>query len=74
MPLNGGDVFAGYVIERLLGTGGMGQVYLAQHPRLPRHDALKILAVGSTADREFRARFIREAELAATLSHPHIVR
>jgi serine/threonine-protein kinase len=74
MPLNSGDVFAGYVIERLLGTGGMGEVYLARHPRLPRHDALKILAVGSTADREFRARFIREAELAATLSHPHIVR
>jgi serine/threonine-protein kinase len=73
MPLDSGEVFAGYVIERLLGTGGMGEVYLAQHPRLPRHDAIKILSVNSTADREFRARFIREAELAATLSHPHIV-
>jgi len=73
MPLNNGDVFAGYVIERLLGTGGMGEVYLAQHPRLPRHDALKILSVASAADEEFRARFIREAELAATLWHPHIV-
>jgi len=73
MPFNNGEVFAGYVIERLLGTGGMGEVYLAQHPRLPRHDALKILSVGSTADEEFRARFIREAELAATLWHPHIV-
>ena len=73
MPLNNGDVFAGYVIERLLGTGGMGEVYLAQHPRLPRHDALKILSVASAEDEEFRARFIREAELAATLWHPHIV-
>jgi serine/threonine-protein kinase len=51
----------------------MGEVYLAQHPRLPRHDALKILSLASTADEEFRARFIREAELAATLWHPHIV-
>jgi Protein kinase domain len=57
----------------LLGTGGMGEVYLAQHPRLPRQDALKILSLASTADEEFRARFNREAELAATLWHPHIV-
>ena len=73
MPLNNGEVFAGYVIQRLLGTGGMGEVYLAQHPRLPRHDALKILSSASTADEEFRARFNREAELTATLWHPHIV-
>jgi serine/threonine protein kinase len=73
MPFNNGEVFAGYVIERLLGTGGMGEVYLAQHPRLPRHDALKILSLAATADEEFRARFVREAELAATLWHPHIV-
>ena len=73
MPLNNGEVFAGYVIQRLLGTGGMGEVYLAQHPRLPRQDALKILSSAPTADEEFRARFIREAELAATLWHPHIV-
>lgn len=73
MPFNTGEVFAGYVIERLLGSGGMGEVYLAQHPRLPRQDALKILSVASTADDEFRARFTREAELAATLWHPHIV-
>ena len=73
MPLNSGAVFAGYVIQRLLGTGGMGEVYLAQHPRLPRQDALKILSMDSSADSEFRARFTREAELAATLRHPHIV-
>ncbi|MBW0013392.1 serine/threonine-protein kinase [Mycobacterium sp.] len=73
MPFNNGEIFAGYVIERLLGTGGMGEVYLAQHPRLPRQDALKILSLAATADDEFRARFSREAELAATLWHPHIV-
>src|ERR1700754_206639 len=73
MPLNNGEVFAGYVIQRLLGAGGMGEVYLAQHPRLPRQDALKILSSASTADEEFRARFNREGELAATLWHPHIV-
>jgi serine/threonine protein kinase len=73
MPFKNGEVFAGYVIQRLLGTGGTGEVYLAQHPRLPRHDALKILSLSATADEEFRARFNREAELAATLWHPHIV-
>lgn len=73
MPFNSGDVFAGYVIQRLLGTGGMGEVYLAQHPRLPRQDALKILTRDSAADGEFRTRFNREAELASTLRHPHIV-
>src|SRR3954452_3428540 len=73
MPFNNGEVFAGYVIQRMIGTGGMGEVYLAQHPRLPRQDALKILSSASTNDEEFRARFVREAELAATLWHPHIV-
>ncbi len=73
MPLHTGEEFAGYLIERLLGTGGMGEVYLAQHPRLPRRDALKILSPTPTADTEFRARFIREAEMAAALQHPHIV-
>src|SRR6201995_2112032 len=73
MPFDNGEVFAGYVIQRMLGKGGMGEVYLARHPRLPREDALKILSSASTNDDEFRARFTREAELAATLWHPHIV-
>ncbi len=74
MPLEAGQVFAGYTILRVLGSGGMGHVYLAAHPRLPREDALKVLPPELTADAEFRARFIREADLAAGLSHPHIVR
>jgi hypothetical protein len=51
----------------------MGEVYLARHPRLPRHDALKVLPLEVSADREFRERFHREADLAAALYHPHIV-
>src|SRR5580693_6994983 len=73
MPLNNGDVFAGYTIVRRLGSGGMGEVYLAQHPRLPRRDALKVLPATLTADREYRQRFSREADIAAELWHPHIV-
>ncbi len=65
--------FAGYSILRPLGSGGMAEVYLAKHPRLPRRDALKVLTKAMTADAEFRERFNREADLAATLWHPHIV-
>jgi serine/threonine-protein kinase len=68
-----GQAFAGYTIVRRLGAGGMGQVYLAQHPRLPRRDALKILPSNLTEDLEFRQRFNREANLAASLYHEHIV-
>ena len=73
MPLTSGQNFAGYTIIRLLGSGGMGEVYLAQHPRLPRRDALKLLPHDWSADAEYRARFNREADLASTLWHPHIV-
>jgi serine/threonine protein kinase, bacterial len=73
MPLDRGQVFAGYTIIRLLGSGGMREVYLAKHPRLPRHDALKVLPADVSANPEFRSRFNREADLAATLSNPHIV-
>jgi Protein kinase domain/TPM domain len=71
--LSEGQVFAGYTIIRRLGTGGMGQVYLAQHPRLPRRDAVKILPSELTANDEFRQRFNREADLAASLYNEHIV-
>lgn len=68
-----GEVIAGYTIVRSLGAGGMGEVYLGRHPRLPRNDALKVLSTAVSADDEFRQRFLREAEIAATLWHPHIV-
>jgi serine/threonine protein kinase, bacterial len=73
MSLAEGDVFAGYTVVRPLGAGGMGEVYLVQHPRLPRYDALKILPVQFTVDREYRERFNREADVVARLWHPHIV-
>ncbi|MFI1911620.1 protein kinase [Nocardia sp. NPDC020380] len=71
--MRSGDVFAGYVIERELGRGGMGSVYLAKHPRLPRMTALKLLNQEMFSDDEIRARFIREADLVAQLDHPNIV-
>ncbi|WAJ47411.1 serine/threonine-protein kinase [Mycobacterium sp. Aquia_216] len=68
-----GAVFAGFTIVRRLGAGGMGEVYLAQHPRLPRRDALKILPGELTDNLEFRQRFNREADHAASLYNEHIV-
>ncbi|MCV6969264.1 serine/threonine protein kinase [Mycobacterium bohemicum] len=73
MAVTNGTPFAGYTILRQLGAGGMAEVYLALHPRLPRRDVIKVLAEAVTADPEFRERFNREADLAATLWHPHIV-
>ena len=64
---------AGYRVIRQLGAGGMGQVFLVQHPRLPRQDALKLLDAGVSRNDEFKARFQREADLLAQLSHPNIV-
>jgi serine/threonine-protein kinase len=71
--LRTGEVFAGYTIERLLGRGGMGSVYLARHPRLPRLTAMKLLNPELFEDKEIRARFEREADLVARLDHPNIV-
>ena len=73
MSLAEGQTFAGFTILRRLGSGGMGEVYLAEHPRLPRRDALKVLPADWSADPEYRVRFNREADLASTLWHPHIV-
>ncbi|UXA17857.1 serine/threonine-protein kinase [Mycobacterium sp. SMC-4] len=73
MPLSAGEVISGYTVARLLGSGGMGEVYVAKHPRLPRYDALKVLPASVCADDEYRERFHREADIAATLWHPHIV-
>ncbi|KUI21977.1 serine/threonine protein kinase [Mycobacterium sp. IS-1496] len=64
---------AGYRVIRQLGAGGMGQVFLVQHPRLPRQDALKLLDAGVSRNDEFKVRFQREADLLAQLSHQNIV-
>ncbi|MGC5024096.1 serine/threonine-protein kinase [Tsukamurella sp. DT100] len=68
-----GESIAGYVIESILGTGGMGTVYRVRHRTLPRSVALKVLQTQLSADPSVRARFDREADLIAGLKHPHIV-
>jgi serine/threonine protein kinase len=68
-----GEIVAGFRIERLLGSGGMGEVYLVHHPRLPRLDALKLLPTATSADHTYRERFQREADLAARLDHDNVV-
>ena len=68
-----GSEIAGYRIERLLGRGGMGVVYLAEQRVLSRKVALKLLAPELAVDARFRERFLRESELAASLDHPNVI-
>src|SRR6202521_3992026 len=68
------QVLAGrYSLERELGRGGMGVVYLAREVRLDRPVAIKLLPPELAANADLRERFIREARTAARLSHPYIV-
>ena len=62
-----------YSLERELGRGGMGVVYLAREVRLDRPVAIKLLPPDKTRDGKLRERFLREARTAAKLSHPHII-
>ena len=62
-----------YSIDRELGRGGMGIVYLAREVHLDRLVAIKLLPPERASDPELRERFLREARLAAKLSHPNIV-
>ena len=68
-----GSQIAGYRIERRIGRGGMGLVYLAEHLHLQRMVALKLLAPEIAASEGFRERFLRESRMAASLHHPNIV-
>ncbi|PYO43155.1 MAG: hypothetical protein DMD33_07075 [Gemmatimonadetes bacterium] len=68
------SVLAGrYSLERELGRGGMGVVYLAREVRLDRPVAVKLLPPVRAGDERLRERFLREARTAAKLSHPHII-
>jgi predicted Ser/Thr protein kinase len=62
-----------YSLQRELGRGGMGIVYLARDVQLDRDVAIKVLPTHLARDRSARERFLREARMAAGLSHPHIV-
>ena len=70
--LEPGQRFGPYRIERLLGRGGMGEVYEAEHLEHGRRVALKVLSQRLN-DPTDRARFLREGQLAASMSHPHTV-
>ena len=73
MTLKPGTPLGPYTIEDTLGVGGMGEVYRAHDPRLRRSVALKILPPELALDSERSARFKREAQALAALSHPNIV-
>src|SRR5918996_2694458 len=68
-----GTTFAGYRVESLIGRGGMGVVYLARDLSLDRPVALKLIAPELADDQQFRARFLREPKLAASLDHPNVI-
>jgi serine/threonine-protein kinase len=68
-----GTLLAGYRIVRPVGRGGMGVVYRAEEPSLGRSVALKVLAPALAGNEEFRRRFLREMQLAASIEHPNIL-
>jgi len=68
-----GDEFAGYRIERRLGRGGMGILYLAVEPGLDRRVALKLIAPEAAAEEVFAKRFAEESRIAASIEHPNVV-
>jgi hypothetical protein len=73
IELSDGDEFAGYRIERRLGRGGMGILYLAVEPGLERRVALKLIAPEAAADEVFARRFAEESRIAASIEHPNVV-
>src|SRR5690349_24114958 len=68
-----GATFADHVIRGVAGRGGMGVVYRALHVPLKREVALKVIASEVAQDEEFRARFRRELEVAASIHHPNVI-
>jgi hypothetical protein len=73
VDLSAGDEFSGYRIERSLGRGGMGVLYLAVEPGLERRVALKLIAPEAAADEVFARRFAEESKIAASIEHPNVV-
>jgi serine/threonine protein kinase len=68
-----GKELATYKVEKLLGAGGMGEVYLARESKLDRLVALKILPWHFVADEERSTRFQREARALSSLNHPNLI-
>ena len=73
-PVNSPRSFGDYLIEKELGQGGMGTVYLAKDTGLNRNVALKILRADLSHDPEFARKFLEEVEVTASLAHPNIIR
>ena len=73
IELSDGDEFAGYRVERRLGRGGMGILYLAVEPGLERRVALKLIAPEAADDEVFARRFAEESRIAASIEHPNVV-
>jgi serine/threonine protein kinase len=70
-----GTTIGHYAIDKLIGEGGMGRVYLAHHQTLPnKRYAFKVLLGDHAASTAMRARFTREAERASQLDHPNVVK
>ena len=67
-----GDHLGPYKHIKLIGQGGMGEVYRAKDTKINRDAALKVLPESFTADPDRRARFTREAQVPASLNHPNI--
>jgi serine/threonine-protein kinase len=67
------SVIAGYRLVALIGRGGMGVVYEAEQLTLGRPVALKLIDPSRVDDEEYRARFVRESQIAAALEHPHVI-
>src|SRR5688500_475468 len=72
MLLAAGARVGGYEIVGALGAGGMGEVYRARDTKLNRDVALKVLPESFALDPDRLARFTREAQVLASLNHPHI--
>src|SRR6202142_2580710 len=72
MPLSPGDRLGPYEILEPIGAGGMGEVYRARDTKLKREVAVKVLPDAFAHDPERLARFVREAEVLASLNHPNI--
>ncbi len=72
-PLVIGGQLGNYLIDSVIGRGGMSVVYRARHARLGMQVALKVLAPELSSDDTFRERFLREAQAAAGIDHPNVI-
>ena len=68
-----GERVGNYVIKQLLGEGGMGQVFLAEHPQIGKRVALKVLHAELASNQEITTRFFHEAKAVNDIAHPNIV-